>query len=122
MSIDDLLSDLVVAMDQSDVEYAEIVKELNTEMFDNRCRQERLGEHLWRLKEEEGELEIEMNRPEAEQNRTSRELEEELCKNHCHQEKLRQQLQGLEKRLRMVEATASMEELLQNQADEVGWC
>ena len=32
-----LLSDLVVVMDQSDVEYAELIKELKTEMFSNQC-------------------------------------------------------------------------------------
>ena len=119
--IDELLSKLVVVMDQSDVEYAGIMKELKTEIFSNQCRQERLGEHLWRLKKREEQLKTEMDRPEVEQSKTKSDLEEDLSDNLCHQEKLREQLQGLEKRLRVVEATASMEELMQDKADEVNW-
>ena len=104
-------------MDQSDVEYAEIMKELKTEIFRNRCRQERLGEQLWRLEKEEGELNNEKDRPEAGE---KSELEEKLCRNHGLQEEIREQLQGLEKRLKTVEATASVEESLQDKADEVG--
>ena len=114
------LCDLVAVMDQSDVEYAEIMKEFKTELFTNRCRQERLGEHLWRLEKEEGELESQMDRPTVEESRTRPELEQELCINHSSQEKIREQLQGLEKRLRVVEATASVEEFLQDKGNEVG--
>ena len=108
---DKLLSDLVIVMDQSDVEYAAIMKELKTEIFDNRCRQERLREHLWNLQKKKGVLE-------------ERSDQKELCSNRGHQEKLREQLGGLEKRLRMVEATAGVEEFWQYKADEVGcvWC
>ena len=113
--IDKLLSELVVVMDQSDVEYAEVMRELKTEIFNNLCKQERLEEHLWRLEQKKQELE----KPKAEENRTSAEIEEELCGNAELQEKLREQLQGLEKRLRVVQATASVEELLQDQGDEV---
>ena len=113
--IDKLLSELVVVMDQSDVEYAEVMRELKREIFYNRCRQERLEEHLWRLEKNKQELE----RPKAEENRTSAELEEELCGNANHQEKLREQLQGLEKRLKVVQATASVEEFLQDKGNEV---
>ena len=112
VSPDKLLSDLVIVMDQSDVEYAAIMKELKTEIFDNRCRQERLREHLWNLQKKESILEERSDQ------------KGELCSNHGHQEKLREQLEGLEKRLRMVEATATVEEYLQNEADEVScvWC
>ena len=119
---DKLLRDLVVAMDRSDVEYAEIMKELKTEIFSNRCHQERLREHLWRLEKEEGELKAEMAMPEAEESRARSELEEEMCSNHGSQEKLREELQRLEERLRVVEATARVEELLQDKGDEVSWC
>ena len=105
---DKLLSDLVIVMDQSDVEYAAIMKELKTEMFDNRCHQERLKEHLWSLQKKEGILE------------EGSDQKEELYSNHSHQEKLREQLEKLKKRLRMVEATARVEEFLQNKGDEVG--
>ena len=115
--IDNLLSDLVVVMDQSDVEYEEIMKELKTEIFHNRCRQERLGEHLWRLEKEEIELYSEKDRLGAEE---KSDLKEKLCGNHGLQEEIREQLQGLEKRLKTVEATATMEEFLQDKADEVG--
>ena len=97
-------------MDQSDVEYGEIMKELKTEMFSNRCQQERLREHLWRL---------EMKRDEQEKP-GNKSLGAEMCSNDGRQEKLREQLQGLEKRLRVVQATASMEELMQDKGDEVG--
>ena len=99
-------------MEQSDVEYATIMKELKTEMFDNRCRQERFREHLWSLQKKESDLEERSDQ------------KEELRSNRGRQEKLREQLEELEKRLRMVEATASKEELLQNKGDEVGcvWC
>ena len=109
---DKLLSDLVIVMDQSDVEYAAIMKELKTEIFDNRCRQERLREHLWNLQKKESILEERSDQ------------KEELCSNHGHQGQLREQLGELEKRLRMVEATASVEEYWQYKADEVGyvWC
>ena len=103
-------------MDRSDVEYGEIMKELKTEMFSNRCQQERLGEHLWRLEMKRDELE----KPEAEENRSNTELGAELCSNDGHQEKLREQLQGLEERLKVVQATASMEELMQDKGNEVG--
>ena len=116
---DELLSDLVVAMDQSDVEYAEIMKELNTEIFNNRCRQERMREHLWRLEKKKGEVETEMDRPEAEENRTRSDLKEELSSNLCCQEKLREELQSLENRLKVVEATASVEEIMQDKGNEV---
>ena len=104
-------------MDQSDVEYGEIMKELKTEMFSNRCQQERLGEHLWRLEKEEGELDTEKDRPGAQE---KSDMEDKLCRNHGLQEEVREQLQKLEKRLRTVEATASVEESLQDKADEVG--
>ena len=99
-------------MDRSDIEYAAIMKELKTEMFDNRCRQERLKEHLWSLQKKEGDLEERSDK------------KEELCSNHGRQEKVRDQVEELEKRLRTVEATASVEEFLQNKADEVScvWC
>ena len=81
-------------------------------MFDNRCRQERLREHLWSLRKKEGDLEERSDQ------------KEELCSNHGRQEKLKEELEELEKRLRMVEATASVEDFLQNKGDEVGcvWC
>ena len=63
----------------------------------------------------------EQQKPEAEENRSSTELEAELCSNDGCQEKLREQLQGLEKRLRVVQATASMEELMQDKGDVVGY-
>ena len=107
-------------MDQSDVEYEELMKELKTEIFVNRCHQERLGEHLWRLKKRKEELQCEMNRTEAEENRASTYLEEDICSNDDHQKKLEEQLQGLEKRLRVVQATVYVEEFLQDVADEVG--
>jgi len=113
---DNFLSELEVVMEQSDDEYAKIMKELKTEIFGNRCKQERLREHLARLEQKEEELE----RPEAEENSTRLDLEEELCSNDGRQEKLRKQLHGLEKRLRVLEATASAEEFLQDEADEVG--
>ena len=119
---DKLLGDLVVVMDQSDVEYAQIMKELKTESFSNRCRQERLREHLWRLEKKEGELKTEVDRPEAEQSRTRTDVEEELHSNHGCQEKIRDQLQGLEKRLKVVEATAGVEEHMQEQGDEASGC
>ena len=104
-------------MNQSDVEYEAIMRELKAELFCNRCRQERLGEHLWRLEKEKGELDTEKDRLGAEENS---DLEKKLCGNHGLQEKIREQLQGLEKRLRTVEATVSVEEFLQDKADEVG--
>jgi len=118
---DKLLSDLVVAMDQSDVEYAAIMKELKTEIFGNLCRQERLGEHLSMLemKKEQLQSELDRSRSGEEESRARSELEEELCRNDGHQEKLREKLQGLEKSLRMVKATASAEELMQEKATEV---
>ena len=97
-------------MEQSDVEYAAIMKELKTEMFDNRCHQERLREHLWSLRKKEGDLEERSDQ------------KEELCSNRGRQEKLREQLEELNKRLRIVEATASKEEFLQNKGDEVIGC
>ena len=115
--IDKLLSDLVVVMNQSDVEYEQIMRELKTEMFHNRCRQERLGEHLGRLKKDEGELNTEKDRFGAEK---KCDQEKKLCANHGFQTEIRKQLQILEKRLRTVEATASVEEFLQDKADEVG--
>ena len=71
---------------------------------------------MWGLKIKREEIE----KPVAEENRTSTELEVELCSNHGHQEKLREQLQGLEKRLRVVQATISREEIMQDKADKVG--
>ena len=117
VSSDKLLSELVVVMDQSDVEYGEIIKELKAEMFSNRCCQERLGEHLWWLEKEKGELDTEKNRSEVEE---KGDLEEKLCRNLAIQEEIREQLQGLEKRLRTVEATVNAEEFLQDKANEVG--
>ena len=119
ITVDRRLSVLKVAMDQSDVEYAEIMKELKTEMFSNRCHQERLGEHLWRLQKKEGELEIGKSSPGTEEN-SRNEMEEELCGNRCHQDKLKEKLEELVKTLRVVEATYVMEEFLQDKADEVG--
>ena len=106
-------------MDQSDVEYAELMKELETEMFSNQCCQERLGEHLWSLQKKRGKLQSELERAGSEESRARSHLEEELCSNDEQQEGLRQQLQELEKRLRVLKATASAEELMQDEATEV---
>ena len=101
-------------MDQSDIEYAEIVRELKTEIFHNRCQQERLREHLWRLEKKP-------ERCETEENRTSTDLEEELRSKDSHLRNIKEKLEGLEKRLRVLQATASVEEFFQNKADEVGY-
>ena len=52
-------------MEQSDVEFTEIMKELKREIFGNRCHQERLREHLWRLKKEEADLETTIDMPDG---------------------------------------------------------
>ena len=60
----------------------------------------------------------EIEKPGDEESRTRR--ADELCSNDSHQEKLTEELQGLKERLRMVKATATMEELMPDKGDKVG--
>ena len=105
-------------MDQSDIEYEQIKKELKTEMFVNRCRQERLREHLYWL---EKKRELETKQDEAEERGKRNSLEEELGNNQSRQETIREQLQGMEEKLGIVIATADGEDYFQNVGTEVGW-
>lgn len=108
-------------MDQCDVEYEQIKMELKTEMFDNRCHQDRLGEHLCWLEKKRRDLRFGYSKHDAEESSAKNDVEKELHSNHGQQEKIQEQLQGLEKTLKMVTATADWEDYFQNLGDEVSY-
>ena len=96
--------------DRCDVEYEKTIKELKAEEFVNRCRQERLDEHLVLLEKKESDLET------IAVTARSEEEKENLID---RQTTVTEQIEELERRLRIVVATLAVEEYFQHEGDQV---
>ena len=96
--------------DRCDVEYEKTIKELKAEEFVNRCRQERLDEHLVLLEKKESDLEtiaVTAGSEEEKENLIDR------------QTTVTEQIEELERRLRIVVATLELEAYFQHEGDQV---
>ena len=109
-ALDGLLVELKTVSDRCDVEYGKTVKELKAEDFLNRCRQERLDEHLVWLEMKESELETTTAEAESEEEKQS------LID---RQTVVADQIEELDRRLRIVVATLAVEEYFQHEGDQV---